>query len=413
VFAIAFWVQFAASESRVVWVLAQLAAALGGALIWNQPANALLLELLFAAGGLAVAHLRGWMEAPSWSLFCYWLAYLLWIENVGSPQNREATFGGLSAAFVLFFLWIIWWSVWQKRTVRSTDLLVLGVNGASYFGASYYLLDPAYHAYMGLFAAALGAAHLLTAKLLWNPELTQDKDKWPALLSVALTLTFLTLAIPIQFTGFRITIAWALEGTLLSWLASRFESDRLRVCSGLVLVLVMVRLFAFDAWIYSTGKDFTAIANARFLTFLVSALGMWLAARFSRRDVWAAVPYIAGHFVMLWILGVEVIGWAERTVAQDDLWSVETTAISILMALYALMLVSIGVVTRTAINRLLGLGLMGLVVGKLYLRDVWDISRVFRITAFLGLGVLLLLVSYLYSRFKPVIERLWKDEPTA
>jgi len=42
---------------------------------------------------------------------------------------------------------------------------------------------------------------------------------------------------------------------------------------------------------------------------------------------------------------------------------------------------------------------------------VWELSRGFRITAFLGLGALLLLVSYLYSRFKPAIEKLWKNPP--
>ena len=49
------------------------------------------------------------------------------------------------------------------------------------------------------------------------------------------------------------------------------------------------------------------------------------------------------------------------------------------------------------------------VIAKLYLLDVWDLGRGFRITAFMALGVLLLLVSYLYSRFKPALERLWKD----
>ncbi len=83
------------------------------------------------------------------------------------------------------------------------------------------------------------------------------------------------------------------------------------------------------------------------------------------------------------------------------------------MALYALMLVGLGVVTRTVVNRILGLGLMGLVVAKLYLSDVWELGRGFRITAFLGLGLVLLLVSYLYSRFRPVIERLWRDDPAS
>ena len=74
------------------------------------------------------------------------------------------------------------------------------------------------------------------------------------------------------------------------------------------------------------------------------------------------------------------------------------------MAVYASALVVAGVALRSALNRILGLGLLALVIAKLYLLDVWSLSRGFRITAFLALGGLLLLVSYLYSRFKPALE---------
>jgi uncharacterized membrane protein len=126
---------------------------------------------------------------------------------------------------------------------------------------------------------------------------------------------------------------------------------------------------------------------------------------------YAAAAYLAGHIVLLWALVMEAAGWAERTAAPQDVSAVSTVAVSILMACYALALIGAGVATRTAINRLAGLGLMALVVAKLYLVDVWQLSRGFRITAFLGLGALLLLVSYLYSRFRPAIEKLLKDRP--
>jgi uncharacterized membrane protein len=80
------------------------------------------------------------------------------------------------------------------------------------------------------------------------------------------------------------------------------------------------------------------------------------------------------------------------------------------MALYAVLLVVIGVSYRSVLDRILGLGLIGLVVVKLYLYDVWEAGRLFRMAAFIALGVLLLLTSYLYSRFRPMIENWWKDE---
>ena len=62
---------------------------------------------------------------------------------------------------------------------------------------------------------------------------------------------------------------------------------------------------------------------------------------------------------------------------------------------------------------MLGLALVVLVVAKLYLVDVWVLGRLFRITAFLALGVLLLALSYLYSRLRPALDRLLRDDAPA
>jgi uncharacterized membrane protein len=80
------------------------------------------------------------------------------------------------------------------------------------------------------------------------------------------------------------------------------------------------------------------------------------------------------------------------------------------MAVYALALIAAGVLSRTFINRVLGLGLVGLVVAKLYLYDVWLLVRIYRIAAFGLLGGLLLITSYVYSRYREKIEAWWSDE---
>jgi uncharacterized membrane protein len=161
---------------------------------------------------------------------------------------------------------------------------------------------------------------------------------------------------------------------------------------------------------YSLQQSYTPLANQRFLTFAVAAASLWIAARFAQVREFRMVTYGAGHLVVLWALGMEIGGWARRTSDPQDVANVESTGISILMAVYASALVVTGVALRSALNRVLGLGLFALVIVKLYLLDVWSLSRGFRITAFLALGGLLLLVSYLYSRFKPALEKLWRPE---
>jgi uncharacterized membrane protein len=89
---------------------------------------------------------------------------------------------------------------------------------------------------------------------------------------------------------------------------------------------------------------------------------------------------------------------------------VETVSLSILMAAYGAVLVALGVLTRAGINRMLGLGLLAVVVAKLYLYDVWQLEKVYRIVAFSFLGGVLLATSYLYSRYRAKIESWWRDD---
>ena len=53
-------------------------------------------------------------------------------------------------------------TVAQSR--ESAGLALIAANAALYFAASYTLLNPAHHQYMGLLAAAVGGMHLLLAR---------------------------------------------------------------------------------------------------------------------------------------------------------------------------------------------------------------------------------------------------------
>jgi uncharacterized membrane protein len=71
---------------------------------------------------------------------------------------------------------------------------------------------------------------------------------------------------------------------------------------------------------------------------------------------------------------------------------------SLILGIYGTILLAYGLARTSALNRMLGLALIGIVIAKLYLMDVWVLARIYRITAFVGLGALLLVASYLYSR---------------
>ncbi|HMJ60745.1 MAG TPA: DUF2339 domain-containing protein [Bryobacteraceae bacterium] len=403
----AFYALYWPSSLRLL-LAAQLLASIAIAIVWNSsPAAFFVLALAIAAAGLAYAHWRRYTLALSITFISFWLSYAIWTNHAPSE------FLGVSLAFLLFFGYTAWS---PSLTVQGLSLLVL--SGAVYYSVSYWLLKDHYHSWLGFLAAAVAAAYLAFGAYLYRRRSAEEPDLRPVLLSLGASLCFLALAIPIQFTGFAITMAWSLQAAAVTWIGLRLKNLRALVAALVLFALVYGRLVSIDTWMYSSGTSYAnaqpylLLWNTRFLTFVIAALSLflaaWWASRMSRRI--ALLEYFAGHAVLLWGLSMEVIGWAEKSTPAENLLSVETVAISILFAVYAAILVGVGVATRSAVNRIAGLALIALVILKLYLFDIWQLERIYRISAFVALGILLISTSFLYSRFRGLVEGWWKDD---
>jgi uncharacterized membrane protein len=412
VFGFAYYAIFATSEAPPVFAFSQALIYAVMLTIWQRMAGAYSTSaLLCAAAGLAISDWRRRAAGATVTLVAFWLAYWVWITDFQpAPPPTAPVFLFLTAAFLMFLGWVTWHLSFRAAPLERPVALLLAVNGAVYFGSCYDLLRKDYGPYLGLFAVALAAAHLAIAFLLWRRLPTGNRDTRPVLLALGIALTFITLAAPIQFAGYRITMAWALEMAALAWIGARTGSKAVLYAALAVFCLVLFRLNSIDAWMYAAAGDYGPIGNARFLTFAIAAAACWGAAYWvTTTGAAAGVFYFGGHYVMLWALVLEALGWTARNVGPETLASAQSAAISILMACYAVLLVAFGVVYRSAINRIVGLGLIGVVAGKLYLYDVWLLVRVYRIAAFGALGALLLLTSYVYSRNRVSIENWWND----
>ena len=103
--------------------------------------------------------------------------------------------------------------------------------------------------------------------------------------------------------------------------------------------------------------------------------------------------YIVGHACVLLAMLRAVGQWATGS-------TLAGTVSSIALTLYGIAALIAGISLRSVLNRGLGLALLGIVIAKLYLWDVWQLNYEVRMTAFVVLGVLLLVASYIYSRWK-------------
>jgi uncharacterized membrane protein len=404
VYTVAYYLLFSMVSGRLILAAAQFLAA--GALyaIWTPDTSYLIAALGLSAAGFVVAERRERAYLSLMSFAGFWMWYAAWRGEAQAPVETGAVFVLLTIAFLLHFAWLPWRVLACRAEPGKAEMLLAALSGTVYFAASYLILDGS--SWRGLLAAALGVLHLALGLRLRSMA---GASGVTGLLCAGLGLGFLTLAIPIQFAGYRITMAWAVEAAALAWIGVRGRERRLLYASMGVFALTGARLLFVDAGLYPNAAAYQSFANLRFLTFATVSASLFLTARWMRSGPYALASYIAGHAVTLWALGLEVFGWAARNAAPENLESLRSASLSILLALYALALITAGVLARTRINRILGLGLLAAVVLKLYLYDVWLLRRIYRVTAFAVLGVLLLLTSYLYSRYRSTIETWWRD----
>jgi len=413
VYALFFYALFVLADHPAIVMTSQVLVTVALTGIWDKkPFPYLATTTAVAAAGLVVADRRKQAAFAPGALAAYWILYAVWHSSFPGKVPVGTVLPMLTVGFLLFYVWPPWRMLARKAELSTPEFLVLSLNAVAYFGAAYNLLAADNHAYLGLFTVALAGLYLAMGLEMWRQLPAENRDSRPVLLSLGVALTLLTLAAPIQFTGYRITIGWAVEAAALTWIGKRARSERLILAALCVFALVLIRLWTIDSWMYF-DVHYVTLWNSRFLTFLIAAAALWGSAYWLHSGARALATYITGHLVVLWGLGLEVTGWAERTAAPQNVANLESTAISILMATYAVVLIVAGVLTRSLLNRILGLGLIGLVVAKLYLYDVWLLVRIYRIAAFAVLGALLLITSYLYSRYRAKIEAWWKDDQAA
>ncbi len=342
--------------------------------------------------GLAILQWRAWYRLASWLVS---IAAASWfLGQVGDGLPLAGALFTLAILFAAFFGSFAWRAFRVAEPFAASELAALALTAAFFFGACYQRLAGWADSWAALLALVLAALYLGLAYLLRNAA------NPAGLVSGAAGIALLTIAVPLWFHAFRITMVWALEGAALVWIGLRRTAILAGAMGLCALLFALVRFTAIDLFLFPAPASHFLLANARFATALVLACALFLTALWSRGmrvPVWA--PGGAGHFVLLTGLSFEVSDWAARFHAANQS-NVQSAALSILFAAYAVALVAFGTANGSASSRYMGLGLIALVVAKLYLYDIWRLDLVYRFVAFAGLGALLLAMSFLYSRYR-------------
>lgn len=300
-----------------------------------------------------------------------------------------------------------------RQLSDSVPLFLALVNAAGYFLQIYMMYEAIDSRDTAWFALALAAVYIFlgrqTKAMLRTAESTRTVD----LLHLALAIGFITVAIPIKLDAHWITMGWFVEAAVLLWVADRIGSELLNTFAVGALVLGVGRLLLIDNFHVTTP-----IFNTRMATYAVAiaVLGAVAAYGSRRKDeigrVAAAVCVVALNLLALIALSREVDDYYAQQMANLNRHHWDPSEFSISQRLkitrdftysalwmaYGAMLMVVGFWRRSAFVRWQSLALIAFTIGKVFLYDVSELDRGYRIVSFIVLGVLLLAISFVYQR---------------
>ncbi len=255
------------------------------------------------------------------------------------------------------------------------------------------------------------------ARALWSEDHPVRLSALVWLLAVA--LGFITAAVPIQLDRSWLTIGWALEGVAVMMLWQRLDHPGLKWFGLALLAAVTVRLVANPEVLAYWPRSGWRVLNWITYSYLVPAAALFGAARIleplevprlrpSERQIYADRPLaaeatgLAGLAVVFVWLNLTIADWfATGDVLRLDLERLPARDLvtSIAWALYALLLLALGVRRRSVGLRWVSLGVMMVTIAKVFLYDLGELQDLYRVASLLGLAVSLILVSLAYQRF--------------
>ena len=265
----------------------------------------------------------------------------------------------------------------------------------------------------------LGLLMLLKRTSLASPA----RDAQLALFGGA-ALFFITLIFPIQFDRQWITVGWALEGAALCWLFRRVPHPGLRLTGIVLLVIVFARLALNPAVLSYHPRAAFPILNWYLYTYGIATVCLFAAARFlapPRHLVLESnvrpLLYTLGTVLAFLLVNIEIADYfnTSDTVALSFQFSgnfARDMSYSIAWALFALLMLIVGIRKQIASVRFASLGLLGLTVVKLFFHDLSQLDQLYRISTFVVVAIIAMVASFLYQRFLGAAEKTNETKST-
>ena len=359
--------------------------------------------LLLDLGVLGVALFKRWRMLDVLAFIGTWALFTGWYFTFrhAPTYSITPTVLWLATFYVVFLIQPFVYHLRLATPIVGERFFLAVSNAAGMFGLTYMILHAEHKHALGLITLGMSASYLVLGSL---TRRRLRGDERAVFGFIALSVLFLTIAIPIHLDFDGVTVAWAAEAPVLLYLAYKYAYFPVRAGVLVVLALAAGRIFTIHWPLHE--KAFTPIVNAHFGTALFVALagGAYaLVHHWQRRNsspidqmfkVWTG---IASAFLALVVLNIEVWQWLDLS-NRDHLvrW-----ACALVCVAGAAGFLGAGIKLRSVHSRISGLvalaaaGVLG--TWDYYLAVEPDYQMIFNGRFFAALAAIIVLFSYAFT----------------
>ncbi|MHC4327086.1 MAG: DUF2339 domain-containing protein [Planctomycetota bacterium] len=273
--------------------------------------------LLLDLGVLGVAFFKRWRVLDvlafigTWALFPGW-----YFKFRHAPTYSIApTVLWLATFYVVFLIQPFVYHLRLATPIVGERFFLAVSNAAGMFGLTYTILHSAHKHALGLITLGMSASYLVLGSLTKKRLRCDERAVFGF---IALSVMFLTIAIPIHLDFHGVTVAWAVKAPILLYLAYKYSYFPVRAGVLITLALAAGRIFTIHWPLHE--KAFTPIVNQHFGTAIFVALagGAYTFIHHLQRKNSSPIDHvlkvwtgIASAFLALVVINIEVWQWLD------------------------------------------------------------------------------------------------------
>lgn len=389
----------------------------------------LLTYVLFLDVAIAIiAIFKRWVELNYLGFASTAMIFLMVAAKATNISFAEKMFF-LTLFFLIYLLSSTIHSIFRKEITEQGEIMLTVLNAFGYLGMGLLLInDSNFVETKGFFALGLAVLFALLSVFV---KVINKTDKLLATFLPSLSIVFISLAIPLHFHGIAITSAWFAEALVLFLFYRETGQKNFSIFGVTVYSAAIFRVLILDN-VINSNEVLPFIFNIRTFLFVVAVVvAYFIVYAFNKfkdgnTDAQKAVAIflVVANFLTVCLLTLEtksyfnnqssssstqgsVIRQTGSSVSDTNNYyenkrvidNKQNTAVSVIWAIYASLLLAAGFVFKQRILRVLGIVLF-LITAIMIFSIVWGMGSIYRIITSIVYGVLALIGSFAYAKYK-------------